>query len=454
LVLLMAMVRQKSVTVQLPARKIDSDDLADAAKMGVAELIKFTSVGRPKILPSDALKALFGGLGLPEAWIDDASKHEFAVQQLQAVVLRELDSAVRLIETLREGLRYWRESILSPAEIQEWRAQLDRYKTFLDSLQHLTTPGRLRNFTVGVGEVRSRLKGRSLLSQVAAINETLQALQPGLDYIYQAEVSLPSDHPWQAEAAQVRSTQLEALKNPAQRTSPNLRALLNGGLANLRTSYAQAYIELHNRARLNSTQDGRKKRMVSDKRWAQLNGLAALDFFFTVGDLLKLEGMVNKIGSCPGVGAADLKNHTLCALCNFSPRDRGQEISALARLEEAEARFETLYAQWLAALRSDLSTPDAQETIKLLADKERELIETFVRTGELPERISERFIAAVRDALRGLEKVSLDGPDLLRALTQPGMPCTPAEFESRFRNFLAEQTQGKDPHKVRIQVDW
>jgi len=454
LVVLMAMVRQKSVTVQLPARKIDSDDLADAARLGIVELVKFTSVGRPKTLPSDALKALFSGLGLPEAWVDDTSKHEFAVQQLQAVVLRELDSAVRLMESLREGLRYWRESILSPAEIQDWRGQLERYKTFLDSLQHLTTPGRLRNFNVGVAEVRSRLKGRGLISQLAGINETLQTLQPGLDYVYQAEVSLPSDHPWQAEAAQTRSVQLEALKDPTQRTTLGLRSLLAGGLANLRTSYAQAYIELHNRARLNSAQDERKKRMVKDKRWAQLNGLAALDFFFTVNDLQKLEEMVNKIRSCPGVGVSDLKNHTLCALCNFSPRDRGQESSAMARLEETEARFETLYTQWLAALRSDLSAPDAQETIKLLPEKEREMIETFVKTGELPERISELFIAAVRDALRGLEKVLFDGPDLLRALTQPGMPCTPAEFETRFRAFLAEQTKGKDPHKVRIQVDW
>ncbi len=454
LVVLLAMVRQKSISIQLPARKIDSDDLTDATRLGVAELIKFTSISRPKSLPVDALKGLFNGLGLPESWVDDTSKHEFAVQQLQAVILRELDSAVRLMETMREGLRYWRENILSPTEIQDWRAQLERYKTFLDSLQYLTTPGRLRNFNVGVAEVRSRMKGRSLLGQIAAINEMLQALQPGLDYIYQAEVSLPSDHPWQNDAAQCRVTQLEALKDPAQRTSPGLRALLNGGLANLRTSYAQAYIELHNRARLNSAQDGRKKRLVGDKRWAQLNGLAALDFFFTVGDLQKLEDTVNKIGSCPGVGVADLKNHTLCLLCNFNPRDRRQETSAISLLEEAEARFETLYAQWLAALRSDLSTPDALETTKLLVDKDRELIDTFVGRGELPERISERFIAAVRDALRGLEKVSLDGPDLLRALTQPGMPCTPQEFELRFRTFLAERIKGKDPHKVRLQLDW
>ncbi|MBN2550196.1 MAG: hypothetical protein JXB15_13620 [Anaerolineales bacterium] len=453
-VVLLALVRQKSISLQLPLRKIDSDDLAEASRMGVAELVKFTSVGRPKALPTDALKALFAGLGLPESWVDDASKHEFAVQQLQAVVLRELDTSARTLETLREGLRYWREQIHSSAEAQEWRDQLTTYKAFLDSLQHLTTPGRLRNFTTGVGEVRAKLKGRSLLAQVMALNELLQSMQSGLDYIYQAEVNLPGDHPWQAEAASLCESHLRVLRDPARRSGAGLRALLSGGLANLRSSYAQTYIALHNHARLNSAEDGRKKRLVSDRRWAHLRGLAALDFFFAVGDLQRLEREVSDLRSCPGVGAADLKEHTLCALCSYSPRDQGQEKTALARLESAEARFETLYEQWIAALRADLASETAQANIAMLPSQDREAVEAFVRSGELPERISEHFINALRDALRGLEKVVIDGPDFLRALTQPGMPCTPEEFEGRFRRFLAEQVRGKDPQKVRIQVDW
>jgi hypothetical protein len=71
-----------------------------------------------------------------------------------------------------------------------------------------------------------------------------------------------------------------------------------------------------------------------------------------------------------------------------------------------------------------------------------------------PERISDLFITAVRDALRGLEKASIDRPDFLRSLTKPGMTCTPEEFETRFRNFLAKHIQGKKPEKVRIQVEW
>jgi hypothetical protein len=43
---------------------------------------------------------------------------------------------------------------------------------------------------------------------------------------------------------------------------------------------------------------------------------------------------------------------------------------------------------------------------------------------------------------------------LLLALTRPGMPCTSEEFEHRFRAFLRPILEGKDPTKIRIQIDW
>ena len=60
----------------------------------------------------------------------------------------------------------------------------------------------------------------------------------------------------------------------------------------------------------------------------------------------------------------------------------------------------------------------------------------------------------LQDALRGLEKITFDGADLLLALTRPSMPCTPEAFDKRFREYLARYLEGKDPSKVRIQVDW
>jgi len=50
--------------------------------------------------------------------------------------------------------------------------------------------------------------------------------------------------------------------------------------------------------------------------------------------------------------------------------------------------------------------------------------------------------------------VIIDGIDFMLVLTTAGMPCSPEEFESRFQKFLDKYVEGKDPEKVRIQIEW
>ena len=452
-VVLLALVRQGKITLNLPGRKIDSDDLEDAASLGVETLCKFTSIGRPKSLPEQALKVLFVGLDLPEGWVTDATKHEFAVKELQRKVEGELNQVVLAQEWLREGLRYWREPVLPPVEKDEWREGLEAYKNFLDSLQNLTTPGKLNNFQYPIDEVAKLLEARDILGHVVKLNEMLLGLQPHLEYIYQAELSLPSEDAWQDEAMQTRAGDLELLQDPAQRTTHQARNRLNGGLGNLRSSYAQVYITRHKAARLNTSQDTRKKNLSQDVRWGQLKALSSLDLL-PEKELGKFEKDFTELRSCPGIGTSDLQHHTTCQICNFNPRMEEQLGTASQRLIDIEGGFEELYQRWTKTLQENLQDPSVQENIQLLVTRERNQVGAFLQSGELPEKITYQFIDALKDCLHGLEKVVVDSGDFMLALTKAGMPCTPEELETRFRKFIAEKIKGKDPTKVRIQIDW
>ena len=163
---------------------------------------------------------------------------------------------------------------------------------------------------------------------------------------------------------------------------------------------------------------------------------------------------MNDLRSCPGVGTSDLTSSPSCQLCHFIPRTDDIQDSASQKLEKVDADFEQRYQQWVETLRENLKKPDMQANIDLLGDKSRQLVKEFVKTGILPEKISSQFVDALRDSLSGLEKVTIDGTDFLLALTKPGMPCTPEEFELRFKSFLAKYVHGKDPEKVRIQIEW
>jgi len=72
----------------------------------------------------------------------------------------------------------------------------------------------------------------------------------------------------------------------------------------------------------------------------------------------------------------------------------------------------------------------------------------------LPEKVGWGFVHTVKGALVGLERVAVPPEDILMALTQGGMPCPVQELLSRFRSFVEERIEGKDPNKVRIVVEW
>ena len=453
MIVLAALARQGEITINLPGMRIDSSTLDEASRMGVDTLVKFTAVSRPKPIPEQALKALFIGLGLPEDLITDSKKLELAPIQLQASVETELNLTVRLLESLREGPRYWREPLLSAAELQSLRDEFGEYKNFLNSLQALNSPGKMRNFAIGQGEVRHVMRTRKVLQDIKNLYEVLQALQPQLEYIYQAEVNLPAEEAWAGTADKVRSEQLTVLKLPAQRGTPNVVARLKGGLSNLQDAYIQRYLALHAAARLDATQDSQKKRLTSDPHWTQLRALSALDFLQR-SDLQKLEDRLGVLRSCPTLTANDLRSHATCPACGYIPRTADKEDSASKQLQNITTDFDGLYQQWMNALLTNLKSDSSKQNIEMLRQQEREQVSAFVKTGQLPEKITDRFVNALRDTLQGLEIISMDGTDLLLALTKPGMPCTPEELDARYRSFVAKYLEGKDPAKARIRVEW
>lgn len=452
-VLLTALLRQGEVIVTWMGRSFGSDDLNEWARLEVDDLAQLSALARPKPMPTQTLKALFEGLNLPMDWVDAPAQHERAVAELNRLAEAELSRLVMALDTLRDGLRYAGEPILSAEETQTWRKTLEAYRELLQTLERINTPGRLRLFTAGVGEVRAQLKGRKILDRLSHLRELLHSLQPHLHYLTRAELRLPATHPWFSDLQRARQQHLAWLRDPAQRADPGLYARLNGALANLRSAYAQAYLELHQQARLDRAGDERKRALTQDPRWRQLSGLVDVRIL-PAQAFAKLRDAFNALRACPTLTLADLNDHAECPHCGFDPRAEAQRPPALTQLDKLERDLATLHADWLARLRAELAKPDPQKTIPLLKSPYREQVEALARQGELPPSVSQGLSEAINDALAGLEKVVMDGTDFFLALSKGGMPCTVEELYRRLDNLLAEKMGDKNRNKVRIQIDW
>lgn len=453
MVVLAALLRQGEMTLTWMGRTFSSDDMNELSRLEVDDLTHFSALARPKPMPEQALKALFEGLGLAAEWIDNPAQHERATAELNRLAESELPRVVMALDSLRDGLRYAGEPILSADETAAWRKSLDGYRELLQILERLNTPGRLRQFPLGVGEVRAQLKGRETLGHLSRLRELLQSIQPHLNYLTRAEVRLPAAHAWHEARRKATQQHLGWLRNPAERADPALYARLNGALANLRSAYAQAYLELHQQARLDRAGDERKRALTQDPRWRQLSGLGEVRIL-PAQAFTKLRDAFNALRACPTLTLADLNDHAECPYCGFDPRADAQNLPALSQLEKLEQDLATLHADWLARLRAELAKPEPQQTIPLLKSPYREQVEALARQGELPPSVSQGLSEAINDALAGLEKVVMDGTDFFLALSKGGMPCTVEELYRRLEDLLTEKIGDKNRNKVRIQIDW
>lgn len=453
MVVLAALLRQGAITITWHEKTFTSDDLYEVARLKIAEFAHFSAIARPKPVPQQALKALLQGLGFPPEWVDQPEQHERIVQELNRFADEELHRVVMVMDGLRDGVRYWEEPVLSSEEVQAYRKALENYKSLLETIQRITTPGRLQQFSLGVGDVQAQLKGREVLKAVIALREVLQSVQPLLHYITRADLRLPENHPWHLEAQRVKNEHLLWLRDPQQRADPALYSRLNGGLSNLRSSYARAYLELHARARLDRLGDERKQKLTQNPRWRYLLALQDV-IILPNSELARLQKEFQELRSCPNLTLDDLSRYTECPYCGFDPRSETLSPSAVERLDQVEENLNLIYRKWIARLREELQKPEIVENIALLPSPYRQQIQDFLEKGDFTSSVSKNLVEAINDALRGLEKVVLEGTEFLIALTQAGMPCTIEELYQRLQTLLDKKIGDKNRNKVRIEIDW
>ena len=86
-------------------------------------------------------------------------------------------------------------------------------------------------------------------------------------------------------------------------------------------------------------------------------------------------------------------------------------------------------------------------------DKQKKLVDKFLASKELPEKLTNEFIHAVGEVLAGLMKVPVNIDALREKLLPGGSPATVNELKARFDEYLGELTKGKDPSKIRIVLE-
>lgn len=452
-VLVAALVYSGDIVLAIPGKKFDATGLQQLAATGMDELTRFKHLEQPKEWNLPALKALFELLDMTPgmAQLVTQGKDE-PVQNLQQAVGKIVKRIVETQQRLRDGLVFWGLDLLAGTKLASQSCGLDETKAFFESLQVYTSPGKLKNFRYSVSEVLAHEKVMKTLDELDTLHRFTSDYNQMASWLSMAEAVLPADHDWGDRMRAIRQNVLDALKQVTITDLPSLSQGIGAKLQGLKKDYIAIYIGLHTRARLGVNDDQRKAGLLKDQRLQNLDKLTNIDLM-PRQQLTDYRNRLAGLKSCFALTAQELDARPICPHCEFQPSRETGTAAGSQMIEQMDAQLDKMVNVWTSTLLSNLEDPITRANMDLLKNDDRELLEAFSKSGELPLPLGSDFVHALREVLSSLVKVPIKARELQQALQITDGPATPAELKKRFEAYIDQLTRGHDPANVRIVME-
>ena len=452
-VVLGSLVYSGDLVLAVPGQKYDATNVQQLATTSVDNLMQFKHVEQPKDWNLPAMTELFELLGLPSGMAKLVTQGDASpIQQLQSSIADHINRLVHAQQNLQGKFTFWGQPLLSDPEIQKYLDSTNSTKEFLESLQAYSTPGKLKNFRHDRNEVQSHKAGLDALDELEDLHELTGELSTVASYLSAAEMGMPEDSEWTDRMKAIREDVLKEIKDSKKRSTSNFRQQTIQQLNKLKQQYIQAYMDSHTKARLGANEDKRKSKLLCDDNLQKLQKLTTIELMPT-SQLKDFQANLGNLISCWQLTPEELESNPVCPHCSFKPTNERIGAPADAILTRMEDQLEQMFSSWTRTLLDNLEDPTTRENMSLLKDKQKKLVDKFLTSKELPEKLTNEFIHAVGEVLAGLMKVPVNIEALREKLLPGGSPATVNELKARFDEYLGELTKGKDPSKVRIVLE-
>jgi energy-coupling factor transporter ATP-binding protein EcfA2 len=455
-VVLAVLVYNGDIVLAIPGKKFDANNLDALIATPISELVNFKHVEQPKDWNIPVLKKLFELVGLEPGkavLITQPGKEaeEILARQFRPKVSDLIERIIHARQLL-PNLAIWGQPLIPDENLRTlYHQTLGETKGFLETLQAYNTPAKFKNFRLDSAELKREANGLDALQEVEYLLELLTNFREPTGYISQACMALPEGHPWLQKVQQFRTEFVSQLMDPEARRSQSFQGRALRKLEELRRDYIKTYSGLHSRGRLGSSDARERAQLAQDKRWGVLRSLAQIDVM-PRQQLLDYENQLKRLQECSELMEQDLRSTPICPHCGFRPVNENLQIPVSEQLALMDEKLEALLDGWTRSLLANLKTATVQESVELLSDDQKALIQSFEQSERLPA-ITPDFIHALQEALEGLEKQVIQFDDLKAALLQDGSPITVEELKKRFKTFVDERVPGLNSSKIRIVLE-
>lgn len=448
-VILASLVFSGHLVLSVQGRKYDASKIDQLTALSVGDLVRFTHMEKPKDWPVPEMAELFELVGLARGLATQVTLgNQQHVRTFQERVALLINQVIETKERVNKGFYVFNKNILEEDEESEIKKRLDSLKSFLDYLTVLSTPAKFKNLNLTVKEINSEKDNFSYVEEVNKLAGTIDKLYEIAAYLSQAVSILPENHEWIEKVIKAQEKILDSLTDEKTRSDKQKSQQLLPLLSTLKEEYINLYVNLHSRARLGIAGDRLKREIIGDGRLPDLDALASI--LKTAVYAADIRERLGSLKSCFSLTEGKLKASPVCQACNFRPAVEGTSISADLVLDQLDKELDERLAEWTLNLLEMLQDPTVQETIGLMSQEEKSVVEDFLRQKKLPRPVNEEFVRACTTALEGLLRVRVDSSAFMKSLIQSGGPITVAQLKERLEKHVEDLVKGKDPAKVRI----
>lgn len=429
---------------------LTASNLDQVPKINVSDLYEFKYLSRPAQMAKAELKRLFEVLEINPALLDNPKDLEKkGVPELLEKARKMSNSAVLADRKLTDGFEFWGEPLANQQQVSRMRSAAQVVKNEFSNYQvRFNTPAKLNNFGLSYEDVEVLGRQIQVLGRIPEYINFKTECADIVSYIAAIEyINLGADmkaaiEDGRAEFREIRDSILNGV--PGDVAARKVSAKLE----RIKEQYIDIYFEEHKKKRLGIDDSKRRSQIQEGQSLRNLQKLRNIEIL-SGAKLSELEQSMAELKVCYRLTPQELKTSPICPHCRFSLEEHAKNVSG--QIEYLENRIEEMTAEWTKMLLDTLSDPIILDQKKFLKAQEAKVIDDFVSSGELPEKVDDFFVNSINSLLKGFEPVVIGMEEFMHKLEELP-PLDESSFKAKISEIVSTYTKGKDTGKLRIIV--
>lgn len=438
-----------AVITMKDGKTLTAANLDQVPKISVYNLYEFKYLSRPAEISMAELKKLFEILGINPVLLDNPNSRDKGVEELLAKARELSNAAVYANRNLSNGFELWGEPLASRQLIAQMHTACDAIKEeFSNYSAKYNTPAKLNNFTHSMEEVEKIGKQISLVKLIPEYQAFKTNCSDITAYLSSIEfIDLGSDF----------KTKLDNAKADFRKYRDKIGEGMSGesaaqqvetALAPVKNEYIDIYLDEHKKKRLDIEEAKKRGDIQEGKALSNLKKLRAIPIL-SGAKLADIENDLASLKVCYQLTPSEMQHTSICPHCRYNLGDKVKNVHG--QLDAIESRIDDLTEEWTQRLYETISDPLVLNQKEYLSAQQAAVIDTFLATKSLPDRVDDFFVSSMNALLKGFEPVVIDTDDLVSKL-EAMPPMDEDTFTKKISELLASYTNGKDKSKLRIVV--